>query len=213
MKSPSLLSAVIILALSSLACFSLSTLRSSSNILFQDDFSDTDKKWDQVTEPDRSTGYYDNAYRITVNTADSHVWANPRAEDFTDVRIEVDATKNGGPDDNDFGIICRYTGENQFYYGVISSDGYYGIYKVTSDGAVSLGNESMLQSDAISLGQAKNHLRFDCKGSTLSLYVNGTLVDEQTDPDFSTGNVGLMAGTFQTEGTDILFDNFIVAVP
>ena len=34
-----------------------------------------------------------------------------------------------GPDDNDFGIICRYIDDNQFYYAIISSDGYYGIVR------------------------------------------------------------------------------------
>ncbi len=213
MKSWRLLAVFLILALSSLACFSATTQSSSSNILFSDDFSTTTHKWDQVTAADRSTDYYLDAYRITVNAVDSHVWANPKGQDFSDIRIEVDATKNGGPDDNDFGIICRYTNENEFYYGVVSSDGFYGIYKVTASGGESIGNESMLESDAIIQGAAANHVRFDCIGSTLSLYVNNTLVDQQTDSAYASGNVGLMAGTYDTSGTDILFDNFIVYKP
>ena len=212
MKSWRLLSAVLTLALSSLACFSLGT-QSSSNILFSDDFSNTSKKWDRITESDRSTDYYNNAYRMIVNAADSHVWANPKADDFTDTRIEVDATKNGGPDNNDFGIMCRYTEAGEFYYGVVSSDGFYGIYKVTSAGGESLGNDSMLESDSITRGARTNHIRFDCVGPTLSLYVNGKLVDEQTDATLTTGNVGLMAGTYEASGTDILFDNFTVYKP
>ena len=213
MKFLRLFSIVIMLALASLACFGTGTRNSSSQILFSDDFSTTSKKWDQVTEADRSTGYYNNAYRITVNSTDSHVWANPKPKDYADTRIEVDAWKNGGPDDNDFGIICRSSGEGEFYYGVISSDGFYGIYKVTSDGGDSLGNDSMLESDAILQGGVTNHLRFDCVGTTLSLYVNDTLVDQQTDSSYTTGNIGLMAGTYQASGTDILFDNFFVYNP
>jgi len=204
---------VLILVLSSLACLSASNQSTSSDILFADDFSKMDKKWDRITESNRSTDYYNYAYRILINDTDSHVWSNPAEESFTDVRIEVDAMKNGGPDDNDFGIICRYINENQFYYGVISSDGFYGIYKVTSNGGISIGNDSMLESDAIVQGGATNHIRFDCVGSSLKLYVNGSLVDEQTDPDYTTGNVGLMAGTYETSGTDILFDNFYVYKP
>ena len=203
----------ILLILASLACFSTSAQSTPSNILFSDDFSNTDNKWDQVTESTRSSDYYNNAYRITVNDTNSDAWANPGSESFTDVQIEVDATKNSGPDDNDFGIICRYTDVDQFYYGVVSSDGYYGIMKMTRDGGMPIGSDSLLESDKIIQGDASNHIRFDCVGSTLTLYVNSTQVDQQTDSTYTTGNVGLIAGTFDTAGTDVLFDNLFVYKP
>ncbi|MFZ2097486.1 MAG: hypothetical protein WAV05_12685 [Anaerolineales bacterium] len=212
MKSIRLFLIVVILALASLACFGTSSTP-TSDILFSDDFSNTDKKWDQVSDGSHTTDYYNNAYRIVINDTNSDTWANPGNESFTDVRIEVDATKNGGPDDNDFGIICRYTDVDQFYYGVISSDGYYAIMKMTSGTGTPIGHDSMLQSDLITQGASTNHIRFDCVGSTLTLYVNGTQVDQQTDTDYTTGNVGLIAGTFTTAGADILFDNFFVYKP
>jgi hypothetical protein len=212
MKSLRLFLIVIILALASLACFGSSSTP-TSNVLFSDDFSNTDKKWDQITDSSRTTDYYNNAYRIVINDTNSDTWSNPSNESFTDVHIEVDATKNGGPDDNDFGIICRYTNVDQFYYGVISSDGYYAIMKMSSGTGNPIGHDSMLQSDLITQGASTNHIRFDCIGSTLTLYVNGTQVDQQTDTDYTTGNVGLIAGTFTTAGADILFDNFFVYKP
>ena len=213
MRSARVFVIVLILGLSSLACFGSGTQVPPSDILFSDDFSTKDNKWDQITETDRSTDYFNNAYRILVSNSERHVWANPQNREFSDARIEVDATKNGGPDDNDFGIICRYGDVNAFYYGVVSSDGFYGIYKVTDNGGEPIGNDTMLESDQINQGTATNHVRFDCIGSSLSLYVNGELVDEQTDSTYTTGNVGLMAGTYTTGGTDILFDNFFVYNP
>ncbi len=213
MKSMRFIFIILILVLANLACFSTGSPTPSSNILFSDDFSNTSKKWDQVSDGSRTTDYYNNSYRIVVNDTNSDAWANPGSEGFTDTRIEVDATKNGGPDDNDFGIICRYTGVDTFYYGVISSDGYFSIMKMTSDGGKPIGNENMLQSDSITQGTSTNHIRFDCVGSTLTLYINGDQIDQQTDADYTTGNVGLIAGTFTTAGTDILFNNFIVYKP
>ena len=150
---------------------------------------------------------------LAVNVAGSYVWANPANENFVDSRIEVDTIKNAGPDDNDFGIICRYEDESQFYFAVISSDGYYGILKMTTAGAKIIGKDNLLENSAINRGPAANHLRFDCIGSTLTLYVNDSLVDQQIDTDYTTGNVGLLAGSFDTAGTDILFDNFAVYRP
>jgi hypothetical protein len=183
------------------------------NSLFSDDFSDPNSGWDKINETNYYSDYYNNAYRITVNSSMSDSWANPDDKVFGDVSVEVDATKNGGPDDNDFGLICRYLDVNQFYYAVISSDGYYGITKVTSDSSSLIGRDSLEFSEAINQGTATNHIRFDCNGNVLTLYVNGQQIDQQTDSEYTTGNVGVIAGTYDTSGTDILFDNFFVYRP
>lgn len=213
MKSKRSFFIILIMLLPSLACFSVGTNTPENNILFSDDFSNTSKKWDQVYKTMRTTDYYNNAYRILVNDINSDAWSNPGNESFTDTHIEVDAVKNGGPDDNDFGIICRYTATDKFYFGAISSDGYYAIIKMTAEGGKPIGNENMAESAQVAKGAATNHIRFDCVGSTLTLYVNGTQIDQQTDTSYTTGNVGLLAGTFSEAGTDILFDNFIVYKP
>ncbi len=204
---------ILVLSFVSLACLNSGTPDTPGEILFSDDFSNTDKKWDQADTASALTDYYNDSYRIVIKEANSDAWSNPGKESFTDVEIEVDATKNAGPDDNDFGIICRYTDVSKFYYAVISSDGYYGIMKMTGNGGNPIENESMLESDKIIQGSAKNHIRFDCVGSTLTLYVNSTQIAQQTDTEYTEGNVGLLAGTFDTVGTDILFDNFVVFKP
>jgi hypothetical protein len=189
------------------------TTEQTSSVIYSDDFSDPNSGWDRVNESDFYSDYYNGAYRILVNTDMYDSWANPGYSVFGDVSIEVDATKNGGPDDNDFGVICRYQGVEAFYYAIISSDGYYGITKVTSDNSELLGHDELLPSNAIKQGEALNHIRFDCFADQLSLYANGILLDQQSDGEYSTGNVGLIAGTYDIPGTDILFDNFTVRQP
>jgi hypothetical protein len=186
---------------------------SNRELLFFDDFSDPNSGWDRADVADYYADYYNGAYRIIVHSDMSDSWANPDGNSYTDVSIEVDATKNAGPDDNDFGVICRYQGADQFYYAVISSDGYYGITKVTSNSSTHLGGGEMQHSNYINQGSATNHIRFDCSGNVLTLYVNGQQLDRQTDAEYTSGNVGLIAGTYGTAGTDILFDNFSVFKP
>ncbi len=211
MKPVNLVSMIVIFTAALLACTSAENQPAASKVLFSDNFTDTSKKWDQVTSESGSTDYYDGAYRILVNVTNSNAWASPGNESFTDARIEVNAIKNSGPNNNDFGILCRYLDSQEFYYGVISSDGYYAIMKMTPSGTKPIGKISMMESDKILKGT--NHLRFDCIGTTLTLYVNGNQVDQQVDADYTAGNVGLLAGTFDTPGTDILFDNFFVYKP
>lgn len=204
-----------VLILASLSCQFIPTGNEEtpepSNVLFQDDFSDPSSGWDRVTEDTMSTDYADGVYRIYVNEANVDVWANPGL-DFTDVRIEVDATKISGPDDNDFGVTCRVQDGN-FYFFIISSDGYYGIGKFKDQQQELIGMDAMQPSEVIRQGGTTNHIRADCTGDTLTLYANGERLAEAHDAEFTSGDVGLIAGAFGTPGTEIHFDNFTVLNP
>lgn len=213
---------LVILVVTGMAILSCSILGSDSsstsnaelpaNILFQDDFSDISSGWDQYNDVDAVTDYADGVYRIFVNTDNTDVWANPGLT-FTDVTIDVDATKVAGPDDNDFGVICRYQDVENFYFFVISSDGFYGIVKVVEGEQAIIGQENMEFSDVINLGNTSNRIHAECIGENLALHVNDQMLLEVSDTQFTSGDVGLIAGTFDNTGTDIHFDNFVVKQP
>ena len=181
-------------------------------VLFQDDFSDPSSGWDRVDVSEGITDYVDGIYRIFVNTDNTDVWANPGL-DFTDTIIEVEATKVGGPDDNDFGVICRYEDNENFYFFIISSDGFYAVGRVIDGVQELLGESEMLPGEAIKTGDVRNKIQVDCVGSQLTLSVNGEQLTTVEDTTFTSGDVGLVAGTFDELGTDIHFDNFIVREP
>ncbi len=215
--------AVVVLLFASLACSFGGNLlpngqggNSNSNVLFRDDFSNTSSGWDSRNDADGITDYYNNSYRIMVNKTQFDFWANPGLTTLpSDVSTEVDATKNGGPDNNDFGILCRYQDTSNFYELLASSDGYVGIVLV-KDGnptTISSSDHNLQPSDTVKQGTATNHLRADCVGDALTLYVNGQKAASAQDSSFSNGDVGLIAGTFDTAGADILFDNFVVSKP
>jgi hypothetical protein len=67
--------------------------------------------------------------------------------------------------------------------------------------------------DHINQGSATNHIRADCVGSNLTLYANGSEIASASDSSFTGGDVGLIARTYDTAGTDILFTNFVVSKP
>ena len=180
-------------------------------VLFQDDFSNDQSGWPKVRTDEGITDYQDGMYRILVNLENQDFFGYPGLSLQPDVRIEVDATKVAGSDDNDFGLLCRYQDNNNFYQFLISSDGYVGILKYVDGSMQNLGAETLLENDAVHTGNAKNHIRADCIGDTLTLYVNGEQVSTVTDTSFGGyGDVGVFAGTYDTPGTDIYFDNFVV---
>ncbi|MBW8010917.1 MAG: hypothetical protein FVQ83_06710 [Chloroflexi bacterium] len=184
-----------------------------STSLFEDDFSNQNSGWPVTNDASGFNGYNQGNYRIFVTQPNLVLWATP-GQNFTNVSIEVQTTKLGGDDDNQFGVICRHTDLNNLYAIMISSDGYYGFFKKINNSDLTLiGSEQMNISDAINQGDAANQLRVDCIGIDLALYVNDTLVDQVQDSDLTSGDIGLIAGTFDIPGTDIQFDNFVVTNP
>lgn len=183
-----------------------------TRVRFRDDFSETSSGWNRISTTQGETEYSDGVYRIFVNEPNLDIWSLAGL-DLSDVRIEVDALKVGGERDNRFGVICRAVNPESFYTFIVSSDGYYGIGKIRGQDYTLIGMDALQPTEAINKGSAINRLRADCIGDTLTLYVNGVRLAEVRDSDFASGDIGLIAGTYQTPGTDIRFDNLVVYQP
>jgi hypothetical protein len=185
----------------------------TGEVQFQDDFSDPSsglaRHYDENTG---SLDYVNQGYQISVNQSHTILWSGPGLE-FTDVQIEVDVTKIDGPESDDFGVVCRARDKHNFYFLILSSDGYYGIGKVRDGLQQLIGMKDMPPSEDIIQGQHTNHMRADCIGEYLSLYVNGVHLVTVQDSEFTSGDVGLFAGTFEEPGTSVRFNKFSVLMP
>lgn len=197
---------------SSCAFVSTSSISSAEpgEVLFQDDFSDNTSGWDRVLAEGGIMDYDSGGYRILVRQPKLNFWSTPGKE-FRDVRVEVDVTKLNGPDENRVGLICRYR-NGDYYFFIISNDGYYAIGKFIGGQTLLLGQNEMRPSEFIQTGAA-NHLRADCVGNTLTFYVNYNQVASTQDSDFPSGDVGVLAGAFNEPGVDVLFEHFVVIQP
>jgi len=179
--------------------------------LFYDDFTNPNSGWDHFTSAEGTMDYDGSGYRFLVNALMANFWSTP-GKSFRNVRIDTDVAKLSGPDENRIGLLCRFS-ENNYYFFMFSSDGYYTIGKYIDGNAIQLGQNEMQPDEAIHTGLAVNHLRADCVGSTLTFYINGKLVSQAQDAELVEGDVGLLAGTFSEPGVDVIFDNFLVSQP
>lgn len=187
----------------------------SGTVLFADDFSAEthDHHWTSLANENGVMGYDSNGFRFYIREAGVDFWATPANEQFTDVRIEADALQYAGSPENRIGLICRYQNDQNFYFFVISTDGYYAIGKMKAGKQELLGQKTMQYNAAIQPELMINHLRAECQDDVLRFYVNDTLLNIVNDADFAEGNVGLLAGTFGEGGLDVLFDDFRVIQP
>ncbi|MBN2044111.1 MAG: hypothetical protein JW757_03745 [Anaerolineales bacterium] len=182
-----------------------------ADILFEDDFSNPESGWDRFNDGEGYTDYENGTYKIGVYTDTLFYWANPY-RNFNDVIIEVQAQKITGGDDMQYGIICRHEDVDNWYAMIISGDGYAAIRKRYQGSELEFITD-WAQVSAINTGNAANNLRAECIGNQISLYVNGTLAVSVVDSDLTSGDAGLMAGTFEQTSTEVLFDNFVVRKP
>jgi hypothetical protein len=155
------------------------------------------------------------ALRLATSQPGQIWWTNP-GRNFDDAIIVATARQVSGPDDNAYGVICRYQSTENFYVFLISGDGYYAIGKYQS-GSPQIqylsGEGQYTFSDTINQGAATNEIRASCIGNELSLSVNGLPLATVTDPTFVTGDVGLGASTFDPGTAVIEFDDVRVIQP
>ncbi|MGQ9710844.1 MAG: hypothetical protein ACUVXE_10305 [Anaerolineae bacterium] len=184
-----------------------------SGVLFQDEFSNPKSGWEVAEYDTGKVGYGDGHYYV-ISYGDGNTMWGVANRSFDNLVIDVDATSVSGPanNNNDYGVICRTDQENGVgYYMLISSDGYYAIVKATDAGFEWL--VDFTESDAIRQGNATNHIRAVCNGRKLSLYVNGQLLGEAEDSEFSSGDIALTATSYESEAAEIWFDNLTVTAP
>jgi hypothetical protein len=180
-------------------------------VVFQDDFT-PNSGWYTSQGEDFGFEYAQGGYRIYVNIRSAPIWSI-RQRDYGDVRLEVDATRTGGPTDGYFGVVCRLDREKRNYYAlVISSDGTYGIAK-SENNAYGFLEQGSAPAGVIKSGEATNRVRGDCLGNTLTLSANGQQLLQIRDDSFDSGWIGLIAGTRQQPDLVVLFDNFVALQP
>lgn len=205
---------IALLLLATLAC-SVTQLGQNfvptGGVLYQDDFSDPQSGWGMLNNDAGVAAYSKDSYHIYVKSPNVNLWAHP-GQNFSTVTVEADVLSAGGPAENRMGLICRMQDAANFYYFVISDDGYYGIGKVKAGKWSLLETPEMRPHSAILTGSS-NHLRADCVGDLFAFYVNDQLVGTAADKDFRSGDVGILAGSFNIPGADIYFDNFVAYKP
>jgi hypothetical protein len=210
--------ALIILALSLSGCKDESlaadklTWVGDTPILFVDDFSTQTGGWRTYEDRLSYTGYDLGGFRLTADQPNFLIWSVPGLN-FKDILIYTQAQKLDGPNDNLYGLVCRYQNSQNFYAFMISSDGYYGIYRKQAGYMSLMGSTKMGFSEVIQRGDEHNQITAVCRGDQLALIVNDTNLLQVKDSTFTYGDVGMIAGNLAEPGTSILFDYFIVSKP
>ncbi len=194
------------------ACTTLTPKVNPGEVLFQDDFSRPSSGWDRYEDETYKSDYEDEMYIINIQQQNTEAWALPGLS-FEDVIINVESSKVAGPDDNVYGVICRYQDSENFTFFLISSDGYTGIGAYIDGEKELLSHPTLLPSDAVETDGGSNYLRAECVREQLRLMVNNQLVAQAVAQNVIMGDVGLIAGSYDKSGVKVRFDNFSTIQP
>lgn len=168
--------------------------------------------WAEGSTGEVSLSYGGGGYRIAVHVLNDAAWSI-REQPYRDLSIEVDATQVEGPRDGYYGVICRYQDGSNFYGLIVGADGQYGIFK-KAGGLLKFIQQSVEPSPYVITGpKAINHIRGDCVGNMLTLFVNGYQLAQVQDSDFTSGSIGLTAGTRKTPDFVAWFSNLVIWTP
>jgi hypothetical protein len=181
------------------------------DVLLFEDFNDPAGGWDIDSSAESAVGYLENEYFIDVFLPDQWIWSLV-GSDYDDIVVEVDTRVESPAFDNSWGVFCRYQDANNYYGFEIGNDGLHVIYALADGEFQQLTNWMFSRSINTGIG-AENHIRASCVGDTLELVVNGVRLAEVSDSAFRNGDVALLAATYGSGGSRVVFDNLVLRQP
>jgi hypothetical protein len=183
-----------------------------AGVVLQDDFSDPSTGWEVGDYSGGSVGYGDGDYVVSSTVQNTFMWGIA-SQNFADTDIEFDAAQTASPanNNNGYGIMCRVQEDGSGYMLRVSGDGYASIYLYNSGEATPVAD--WVEAASINQGNASNHLRAVCSGSTFQLYANDELVAEGTDSTFTEGDLAFTVSSYETDPSEVHFDNLVVTGP
>lgn len=173
-----------------------------------EDFQDPSASKFSAREDERKKFYFEGGeYHILAKEAHSGA-AFGILTDFSDFALEVDARFVDGPEKWVYGFMFRYQDRDNTYRYLTSYNGEYTLLKAVSGKWDTLVDWTW--SPHIITGTGTNHLRVVCRGSEITMYVNGHYLDTITDHSLSAGKPGVHVGTFEEPNVHVAFDNLMV---
>ncbi len=186
----------------------------TGTVLFFSDLTTRCPAIGNVDDADRAATQGENGYRVRLKSGPGIVFGGgpDRTEYFSPppstVRVELDAQITSGK--GLVGIAChRFERGRTFseYHLAVGTDGSSTIEAGPPDRTLASG------SAAVTLRAGFNHIRADCIGPTLTLFVNGQQVAMAQD-DQVTGTLnGIFLRSLDAAGTEVLFANLLITKP
>ncbi|MBN1230536.1 MAG: protein kinase [Anaerolineales bacterium] len=185
-------------------------IEGDGKLLIEDDFSNSNSGWDTGTVDGGEADYKNGKYELLVNKPEWVVWTN-LDRTFTDTVVSVTMDLTDLKGEGEYGVMCRYENENNYYDFGISDDGYFIIGSWV--GAEYNTLVDWTYSSEIPIGGGEVRVTVGCVEDTLSLVINGVPQASVQDETHTNGELGLYGITYENSSILVQFDDFVVEQP
>jgi hypothetical protein len=178
---------------------------------YKDDRADRSMTYDiSVYESDGGPRVYigEGAYHIVTAEPYRLIVGVSEKSTLDSFSLEADATQVTGDDDNEYGLVCGYQDDDNYYELAISGDGFVGFFAKEDGNWRSISD--FAPSDAVHQGNTRNHLRLEVDDGAFSFYANDRLVVQESDHRFGEGLIGFGCGSFSEPELHCSFDDLRV---
>jgi hypothetical protein len=186
---------------------------SGSDILYQDNFTDPSTGWTEDKFDNYFIGYHEpEYYHVQVDSPNykTTVFAPGKQsyDNFTvDLKVLTNSGKTSPAGDFRYGVAFRRKGDQYYAFTISPRSKKWFILKSTPN-ALEVVKEGT-DEDIHDL-DTDDTLRVDARGSSLAFHINDRLIDEITDQDYSSGEIGFYVESFDSPHTHIHFDDLVV---
>ena len=185
------------------------TATSPVELVLTETFDDPYAPWMKRKGGNWATGiakkmYFMSVYGPKIEITSARTWLK-----LDEVRIEADITHNNG--NGYYGFHCRESAGGNYYTIFITTDGYYGFGENRNDQLTVLESGPLPELDPPIDPKGTNHVRADCRGNALTLYINDVAIDRTTIQGLGVGYVGMMIGTrLEDNRLTVYYDNLMI---
>ncbi len=183
-----------------------------STPILRDDFEDVNSGWESDEWDAGSVGYAGGVYRVVAHEPATLMWgvAGQQMQDGV-IRLVASQVAAGPSDNNGYGVGCRIQADGSGYYLLVSGDGYAAIIRRDGDSFVDLA--AWAEAPSVRTGDATNQLQATCDGPQIALSANETPLLAVEDSTYTSGDLALVAVTYEDTATEVHFDNLTVTAP
>ncbi len=185
----------------------------ATNVLFEDNFTDPSSGWAEAKFDNYFIGYHEpEYYHVEIDSPNSKTTVFvPEKPTFSDVTIEVkvqtNSTKTATEGDYIYGPVFRRSGDQYYAFAISSTTKKWYVLKSSPTELVTLAEGT---DPSIHDPDADDTLRVDAQGADFFFHLNGRLVSQLTDADYTEGEVGFYVQTFDSPQAHIHFDELTI---
>jgi len=160
-----------------------------------------------IEPTESSTFSISRALRIEVTEPQLLAWTINQDVSPADFLVEVDGWVDEAQTEGEYGIIIRRQDADNYYLYAISGDGFFGFWKRVGgewETVIPWSNTDAIDPEP----GAINRPGVLAIGNRITLMLNDTPLTTLVDDTFATGDIGLVAGSFDATPVNVGFDDF-----